>query len=38
MNEADWLILGCLVLCWAHGIWVGWYIWRRPQLKKGIEE
>ena len=39
MNESDWLILACLALVWAHGIWVGWYIWRKPKLtyKEGAE-
>ena len=37
MNETDWLMLGCLVLGWAQGLWMGWSIWRRPQLTKVIQ-
>ena len=37
MNEADWLMIGCLALGWAQGLWVGWYIWRRPELKERMK-
>lgn len=33
MNLEDWFNLACLALGWAQGLWVGWYIWRRPSLK-----
>jgi uncharacterized protein YneF (UPF0154 family) len=26
----DWLIVMVFVLGWVQGLWVGWYIWRRP--------
>jgi hypothetical protein len=32
MTPQDWLAIICLVLGQAQGMWVGWYIWRRPQL------
>jgi hypothetical protein len=22
-----------LLLGWAQGVWLGWWLWRRPQLK-----
>jgi uncharacterized protein YneF (UPF0154 family) len=28
----DWLIVMVFVLGWVQGLWVGWYIWRRPTL------
>ena len=39
MTETDWLMIGCLALGWAQGLWVGWYIWRKPKLtyKEGAE-
>lgn len=38
MNTQDWLMLMCLTLGWLQGIWIGWMLWRRPQLKyKEIE-
>lgn len=38
MTDTDWLILGCLALGWIQGLWVGWYIWRQPQLKKVLND
>jgi len=37
MSNADWLILECMALGWVHGIWVGWYVWRRPVLKERMK-
>jgi hypothetical protein len=37
MNSDDWLILFSLLLVWAQGLWVGWYIWHRPQLLRKIK-
>ena len=39
MTETDWLMIGCLALGCIQGLYVGWYIWRRPKLsyKEGAE-
>ena len=41
MTPDDWFILFTYALGWAQGLWVGWYIWRKPQLKydtNGVKE
>jgi hypothetical protein len=37
MNPNDWLIIFSLLLGTAQGLWVGWYIWRRPQLLRKMK-
>ena len=32
MNQCDWLMLMCLFCGISQGVWLGWYIWRKPQL------
>jgi hypothetical protein len=39
MNTYDWLMLMCLAIGWSQGLYLGWLLWRRPQLKyHGVEE
>ena len=39
MTTYGWLMLMCLALGWMNGLWLGWLLWRRPQLKyQGVEE
>jgi hypothetical protein len=33
MNEHDAFLLFTYFLGIAVGLWLGWYLWRRPQLK-----
>ncbi len=39
MIQADWLMIMCLVLGWANGLYLGWVLWRKPKLKyHGVEK
>jgi len=39
MTQTDWLLIMCIVLGWVSGLYLGWILWRRPQLKyRGVEE
>lgn len=32
MTTQDWLMLMCLALGWMQGLYLGWVLWRKPQL------
>jgi hypothetical protein len=39
MTYIDWLLLMCLVVGWTQGLFIGWVLWRKPQLKyHGVEK
>jgi hypothetical protein len=39
MTINDWLMLMCLAIGWLQGLYLGWVLWRKPQLKyQGVEE
>lgn len=33
MTKNDWLMLLVTFLGWADGMWMGWVLWRKPNLK-----
>ncbi len=32
---SDWLIALCIAIAYGNGVFLGWLLWRRPQLLKG---
>ena len=39
MTTQDWLMFMCLAIGWSQGLYLGWLLWRRPQLKyHGVKE
>ena len=39
MTVNDWLMLMCLAIGWIQGVYLGWVLWRRPNLKyKGVDD
>jgi len=33
MNQDDWFKILCLLIGFAHGLFLGWAMWRNPKLE-----